>query len=175
MPLTILIPILPLDNFVLSLHTMSFEQFFTSTEFYVIAFTLGIALLAALTSGRQRSEVITYFFVARLAEHSGSDEPSLRVEAAADGRLLVVHRGILLSEGVVPAIALDISDSDMRIKEKTERRTDGPLRAYDATYIIDVARCQRYHLLFESTVSGRYASTSLRNEMPFHVEVPMHF
>ena len=148
------------------------EQFFTSVEFYIILFMLAIFLVGWIGRENGRGEVLSYIYRSVIAEHAGDEKGSqLYVEALENGNLMLIHRNIAVSEDNRPAIAIQVSDRDIKIVEKTEKITapDDDSELFDAIYIIDCLKAKRYHLYFESTFTGTYAATSVKNEAPFHV------
>lgn len=146
------------------------ENLFTSVEFYIIAFVVAISIVGFMLHPSSKDSAITYYFKAELLP-SQSVEQSLYVEALEDGNLKIIHRGVHSEDDCVNAIALSIIGSDLRIIEKQTpvATMDSPL--YDVVYVIDKLRASRYHLYFDSQTTNSYATTSLVNEVPFHVEV----
>lgn len=146
------------------------ESIFTSVEFYIIAFVVAIAITGFMFHPSKKDEAITYFFKASLFP-SQSNIPSLYIEALEDGNLKITHKGIHANEMVSTSIALTIIGSDLRIVEKQTPIASWETPLYDAVYIIDRLKPLRYHLYFDSEITNSYATSSLVNESPFHVEV----
>ena len=148
------------------------ESFFTSVEFYIILFMLAIFLVGWIGRDNNRDEVLSYIYKSTIAERSEPGNGSqLYVEALANGNLMLIHRNIAVSEVNIPAIAISISGNDIKIVEKVEKITavDDNSELFDAIYILDCLKAKKYHLYFESTFTGTYTATSIKNEAPFHV------
>ena len=148
------------------------ESFFTSVEFYIILFMLAIFLVGWIGRDNSRGEVLSYIYRSTIAERSEPGNGSqLYVEALANGNVMLIHRNIAISEENIPAIAVSISGSDIKIVEKVEKITavDDNSELFDAIYILDCLKAKKYHLYFESTFTGTYTAASIKNEAPFHV------
>lgn len=147
------------------------ETFFTTTEFYVIAITIAVAVIALVARPSQRGEAFSYIFTARLIPAT-SDTPKLYIEAMDNGKLKILHRGASASDNTRISISLTIIGKDIKIVEKPYPEVYDEGAPCDAEYIVDCLKSDRYHLYFDSPAMGIYAASSLRNTPPFHVELP---
>lgn len=133
---------------------------------------LAIFLVGWIGRDNSRGEAVSYIYRSTIAERSEPRNGSqLYAEALENGNLMLIHRNIAASEENIPAIAITISGSDIKIVEKTEKITapDGNSELFDAIYILDCLKAKKYHLYFESTFTGTYTAASIKNEAPFHI------
>lgn len=147
------------------------ESFFTSVEFYVIAFIVAMTLAVFIMKPNEKGAAQTYFYTAQIM-YSEAKEQSLLVEALENGKMIIIHRMVNADENTIPAIALSIIGNDIKIVEKQTPQAHPDMPFMDAVYIVDCIKGSKYHLHFDSQATTSYTSTSIRNEHPFHVEVP---
>ncbi|MDD2960548.1 MAG: hypothetical protein PHR45_00490 [Muribaculaceae bacterium] len=143
------------------------EEIFTSTEFYIIAFTIAVAITALFFKPTPKDEAATYFFRADMSQ-SDISERKIEISALEDGTLTITHHGLTAPYGTESSIAITIIGNDIKIVEKLLHEYSDDLPLQSATYIIDRLKHHSYHLYFESEYDGTYATGRFINTYPFH-------
>lgn len=152
------------------------ENYFTTTEFYILAILVAVTAIALIFHPSKTGEIITYFYKGAISPCvEPSEDPKIKIMALDDGRLAITHTKVPITDDV--SISIDIKGHDLRIKEKQFSRGGMEIvgEYCDVMYFIDKLKADRYHLRFESAEEGTSCSTSIINKPPFHTTAELKY
>ena len=109
---------------------------------------------------------MTYFYTGNIQEPS-TDNETLIIEAMESGDIKITHTAVHAYENSEMALAITIIGDDIKIIEKQTPQAHYDSPTVDVVYYVECIYNRRYHLYFESQATGGYATTSVRNEVPF--------
>lgn len=152
-------------------------NFIGSTEFYVIAFVVAMALLALMMHPKERNAAITLLAVGE-SRPTANSEPMIEVEADRSGMLRLTRSVVTATstDGTF-AVAVKVSGSDIRITEKYTPKRGEALQAttYDVTYeIANALHAGKYHIRYESDIDGFWAAGWLSVPAVVAKRMPLH-
>ena len=135
-----------------------------STEFFVMALTVAMAVLAILFGQRSHNPATTAITTFALNPCITSDDGLVVLQAMDDGDVLVLRNGIPLNDGDTVNIVATVIDDKLRITEKkgvvapsqTEVKADG-------TATLTGLPIDRYHVRYESEITGQWALFTFAN------------
>jgi len=135
-----------------------------SLEFYVIAFTVAMALVALFFGQDNRGEATTEVTALSLNPSVTDDSGLVMLQAQDDGSVLVLRNAIPLDEGDTVNIVVTAVGNKLTIVEKkgVQSRTAIDLLA-DGTGMISHLPADRFHVRYESEITGQWALFTFSN------------
>lgn len=145
---------------------MLVEIFYRSVEFYVVMAALAAAVLAACVRPAATGAVETRLLGGLLSPDRDSAAPSVTMICRSDGSVELLRRGV---EGVgldgAVSLCVSIKGFDITIEERlTPGHGDGRYpEPVEARFVLDFMGAERYHIRYESELTGMFAVFTLNN------------
>lgn len=137
-------------------------SFFNTVEFYVIAATVGAAVVALAALPQHKGEARLHLLSGELAEGSDPDEkPGLKVWVDDSRRVHILRTGLtnVRAWGGACSLAVNVRGFDIDIEE---RHFDGSGdEMHQAHFVLDFLAPERYHVKYSSADHGLFAAFSL--------------
>lgn len=146
------------------------SNFLTSTEFYVIAFTLAALLVGLIVRPRERGQAETTFASGSLSDDPDTT-PHLRFRCLDNGDVIIDRYGLSgLTTASTVALAINRIGFDLTIEERVTLGPSIPagssstaMPANRATFLIEGLARERYHIAYNSSAYSTFLSTTLPN------------
>lgn len=147
------------------------STFFTSTEFCITCLIIAAAIVACLCVPDRRSSAREFTYAGELDDDgtAGDAEPTVGVECLDDGTVVLTRTGLRgLTDAGALSLAVTVIGFDIFIEERmTQGRVAGaPVNR--ATFMLDFAGRERYHLRYNSPATSTEASLTLNNRPGFN-------
>ncbi len=135
-----------------------------STEFFVLALAVAIALVALLFGQSDKGEATTHITAFSLNPCVTSDEGLIVLQAQDDGSVLVLRNAIPLDQGDTVNIVVTAVGDKLTIVEKkgVQSRTAIDFLA-DGAALIPHLPAERFHVRYESEITGKWALFTFTN------------
>ena len=139
---------------------MSFSQFFTSVEFYVIATVLAAAIIALCIRPAAKGPAKQHLLGGHLL-NGPEKEPGIELECRDDGSVVLTRTGLenMTDAGAV-SIAVNIAGGNMVINERLTYEDCGEPRN-EAEFVLDFLAPDYYHVRYESESVNLFAAFTL--------------
>ena len=155
------VAIVPIE--LLSLQSMILMGIFQTVEFYVIAVLVAAMIVALVARPASKGEARQYLLAGEL-KAGGNSEPMIELTAQDDGKVTLIRKGIEgITESGAVSLAVTVIGWDIVIEERlSEGYTDD--EAIDtAVFTMDFLAPERYHIRYNSSVTGRFTATPFHN------------
>ena len=135
-----------------------------STEFYVMALTVAMALVALLFGQRKRGAATTEVVAFTLNDCVTHDDGLVVMQAMDDHSVLVLRNGMPVCDGDTVNLVVTAIDDKLTIIEKKgiDTRSGLETRA-DGTAMISYLPAGLFHVRYESELTGQWALFSFSN------------
>ncbi len=132
-----------------------------STEFYVMAFGVAIALVALLFGQRDRGAAATRIVALNLEPDEANQVPSLSLHMLADG-LHIERRGLSLPADDTVNLVATIIDDKVHVAEKRGVVGRGEVVTLCGKATIPLNGKERWHVRYESEVTGQWCLIAIK-------------
>lgn len=135
-----------------------------STEFFVMALCVAMAVLALMFGQHSHTPAVTLISSLGLNPCVTSDDGLIVLQALDDGDVLLLRNGIPINDGDTVNLIVTIIDDKLKIVEKkgvisptkTEVKVDG-------TATLSGVPIDRFHVRYESELTGQWALFTFTN------------
>lgn len=135
-----------------------------STEFYVLALTVAMALVALLFGQRDPGPSTSIITALDLNPCVTTDDDLIVLKALDDGGILLLRNGIPVCEGDTVNIVATATGSKLTITEKYGISTRAGLQVKaDGTALIDRLPHERFTVRYDSDTTGKWALFTFSN------------
>ncbi|MBQ7041717.1 MAG: hypothetical protein IJN66_03295 [Muribaculaceae bacterium] len=147
----------------LSLCYMILVEIFQTVEFYVIAVLVAAFVVALVVRPASRGEARQYLLAGDLMA-CGNDNPAITLTANDDGSVILTRYGIegITSTGAV-SLAVNVIGWDIVIEERLSEGFSDDAPIDTAVFRLDFLAPERYHIRYNSDLTGRFAATPFHN------------
>lgn len=129
-----------------------------STEFYVIAFTVAMALVALMFGNGNKGEATTEVTALSLNPCVTNDSGLVMLQSQDDGSVLVLRNAIPIDEGDTVNIVVTAIGDKLTIVEKKGIQSRSAIDFIaDGTGLISHLPADRFHVRYESEITGQWA------------------
>ena len=130
-----------------------------------MSFAVAMALIALLFGQRDKGEATTCISAMTLNPCVTQDDGLVVMQALEGGAVMVLRNGVPLGEGDTANIVVTAVDDKLTIIEKRGLTVNGaPEIKVDATAMIDHLPATRFHVRYESELTGEWALFSFTNQ-----------
>lgn len=143
-------------------------EFFSSVEFYIMAFVATFAIVGFLMKPAYKGSVLTYFSKGELNE--SDSQPKVGIVYNVDGELIITRYGVYTDTlNCQFNYSIKVIGNDIIISEKKVIDNFYELRpcTVDITMKTKAIRPGRYHIKIETEWSDQWAAGSIRVSEPF--------
>lgn len=135
-----------------------------STEFFVLALTVAMAVIALMCGQRHPGEAITEIVAMMLNESVTTDDGLLVLKTLESGELLILRNGLPLFEGDTVNVVAAVVGNKLSIVEKRGLGSNSGLeKKYDGTTTLATLPAKSFHVRYDSEVTGEWATFSFTN------------
>ncbi len=135
-----------------------------STEFFVMALTVAVALVALLFGHGHKEEATTLITAFSLNPSVTHDDGLVVMQANDDGSVLVLRNAIPLEQGdSVNLVVTAVGDKLTLVEKKGVQAHSAIELVADATTLIPHLTADRFHVRYESEITGQWALFSFTN------------
>lgn len=135
-----------------------------STEFFVLALTVAMALVALMFGNGNHGEATTEVTALALNPSVTSDDGLVMLQAQDDGSVLVLRNALPLDEGdTVNIIVTAVGDKLTIIEKKGIQSRSAIDFLADGTGMISHLPADRFHVRYESEITGQWALFTFTN------------
>ncbi len=140
---------------------MDTAQFFTSTEFYVIATAAAAAVIGLCVKPVSRREAKTYLLAGTTEAGIAPEPPALHLRCRNDGAVEITRTGLdnITDAGAI-SLAITVTGFDISIEERLVIADCGEPRN-QATFILDFLAPEYYHIQYRSENTGLFSAFTL--------------
>lgn len=143
-------------------------EFFSSVEFYIMAFVANFAIVGFLMKPAYKGSAQTYFARGELKESDSS--PEVGIEYTLDGELIITRYGVFTDTlNCQFNYSIKVIGNDITVSEKKVIDSFYEVRpcTVDITMKTKAIRPGRYHIKIETEWSDQWAAGSIRVSEPF--------
>ena len=151
-------------------------DFFFTTEFYIMAFLIAVAIAAFFFRPRRMVETKTYFASGSIIDGEPDDTQQVIFKQDDIGEITLIHTGVSLPEGAEASLQAIVDEDGGRIKfvEKTfPLLTDAPTKPRRIVYTLSFKALDRTHILFEAQGNSTMGTTTADITPPCRIAIEM--
>lgn len=150
-------------------------DFFSTTEFYVIAITLAIIIASSALSNKPENKRYTYLYGGELTPcDSDNEDEYISITSSQESNIVLVHHNALLpdeSENV--NIRIDVFGDNILCIEKLSSGSgdlNKKVQRYDIKYSIKCLKNITYNMKYECEYGGKWCNISFNNNGNYFIK-----
>lgn len=135
-----------------------------STEFFVLALTVAMAVIALMCGQRHPGEATTCIVAMMLNESVTTDDHLVVLKTLDDGELLILRNGLPLFDGdTVNIVATAVGNKLSIVEKRGLGSSSGLEKKFDGTAGLEKLPTRFYHVRYDSEITGEWALFSFSN------------